>query len=53
MVRSMDLYSASAVDLAIIERLFDFQEIRDCPSRMQNPDVDILVELHPAQSLSH
>ena len=51
-VEERALYSASVDECEIVGCLFADQETKLGPSRVQNPVVDLLVSLQPAQSLS-
>lgn len=52
MVAAMARYSASAVDLDIVDCFLAFHEIKESPKRMQKPVMDFLVSGHAPQSAS-
>lgn len=50
-VSERERYSASVELLEIVSGFLDYQNMRFSPRNVQNPPVDRLVDLQPAQSL--
>jgi hypothetical protein len=46
------LYSASEELLDMVACFLAFHDMSEVPRKKQNPDVDLLVSMHPAQSAS-
>lgn len=51
-VSDKDLYSASVELLEMVCCFFEDQDMMLLPKKVQNPPVDLIVMLHPPQSLS-